>query len=296
MKPATFEYHRVGTVGEAVERLGELGEDAKLLAGGQSLVPMMNFRLARPPALVDISRVAELRYLTREGDTLRIGALTSHLAIERMDAPELLDGFSFLKEAAHWVGHYPIRTRGTFGGSVAHADPAAEWCLLAVLLDAEIVARGPGGERTIAAADFLLGFLTNALDPDEVLVEVRFPRPASRAALHEYARRRGDFAIVAAAVAVDVEEDTCRSARIVIGGVDDVPVRIGEAEAALAGSRLEAEAIEEAAQAAARAVDPASDIHGSAEYRRHLTAVLVTRALGEARGSEDGARSKNGAG
>lgn len=295
MKPASFEYHRVGTVAEAVERLGELGEDAKVLAGGQSLVPMMNFRLSRPPALVDISRVDELRYLTREGDALRIGALTSHLAIERMDAPELLDGFAFLRDSAHWVGHYPIRTRGTFGGSVAHADPAAEWCMLAVLLDAEIVARGPGGERTIPAADFLLSFLTNALDPDEVLVEVRFPRPAPRTALHEYARRRGDFAIVAAAVSVEIEEDTCRSARIVIGGVDDVPVRIEEAEAALAGSRLEAGAIEEAAQAASRAVDPASDIHGSAEYRKHLTAVLVTRALAEAGGSKNGTPSQNGA-
>jgi len=288
VKPASFEYHRVGTVKEAVERLGELGEDAKVLAGGQSLVPMMNFRLARPPALVDITRVEELKYLTRDGDALRIGALTSHAEVEGMTAPELLDGFSVLKDAARWVGHYPIRTRGTFGGSVAHADPAAEWCMLAVLLDAEILARGPDGERTITAPEFLLGFLTNALEPGELLVEVRFPRPAPRAALQEFARRRGDFAIVAAAVALDVEGETCRSARIVIGGVDDVPVRVSEAEEALAGNALEGGAFEEAGQAAARAVDPASDIHGSADYRRHLTAVLVTRALVEAAGPGNG--------
>lgn len=282
MKPASFEYHRVGTVSEAVERLGELGEDSKVLAGGQSLVPMMNFRLARPTALVDISRVGELKYLEREGDALRIGALTAHSQVEGMTDPDLLDGFAVLKHAAKWVGHYPIRTRGTFGGSVAHADPTAEWCLLAVLLDAEMVARGPNGERTIAAPDFLLGFLTNALEPDEILIEVRFPRPAPHATLQEFARRRGDFAIVAAAVALDMDGEKCSTARIVIGGVDDVPVRVGEAEAVLAGSTLGSEAFEEAAQAAAKHVEPASDIHGSAEYRRHLTSVLVKRALVEA--------------
>jgi carbon-monoxide dehydrogenase medium subunit len=288
MKPASFAYHRVGGVSEAIERLEELGEDSKVLAGGQSLVPMMNFRLARPAALVDISRVQELKYLEREGDTLRIGAMTPHSDVEAMTAPELLDGFGVLKHAARWVGHYPIRTRGTFGGSVAHADPSAEWCMLAVLLDAEIVARGPGGDRTIAAADFLLGFLTNALDPDEILIEVRFPRPAPHAALQEFARRRGDFAIVAAAVALDVDGEKCRDARIVIGGVDDVPVRASEAEAVLAQATLGTEAFQEAGQAAAKEIEPASDIHGSAEYRRHLAAVLVARALAEAAANGNG--------
>jgi carbon-monoxide dehydrogenase medium subunit len=288
VKPASFEYHRVGTVTEAVERLGELGEDAKVLAGGQSLVPMMNFRLVRPPALVDITRVGELKYMVPDGDALRIGALTVHAALEGMEAPELVQGFSVLKRAARWVGHYPIRTRGTFGGSVAHADPSSEWCMLSVLLDAEVVARGPDGERTIPASEFFLGFFTNALEPGEVLVEVRFPRPAPRAALQEFARRQGDFAIVAAAVALDVEDRSCRSARIVIGGVDEIPLRVREAEEVLAGTALEAEALEEAGQAAARVVDPASDIHGSADYRRHLTAVLVRRALVEAVGSPGG--------
>lgn len=282
MKPARFEYHRVDTVDEAVERLAELGEDAKVLAGGQSLVPMMNFRLVRPSALVDITRIPDLKYVARDGDALRVGALTLHAEVEAMEAPELVDGFEVLKRAARWVGHYPIRTRGTFGGSVAHADPSSEWCMMAVLLDAEIVARGPAGERTIPASEFFFGFFTSALEPGEVLVEVRFPKPAPHAALHEFARRKGDFAVVAAAVALELDDGSCRSASVVIGGVDEVPLRVPDAEQVLVGSKLEPEALDEAAQAAGKAVEPASDVHGSAEYRRHLTTVLLRRAARDA--------------
>ena len=280
MKPAAFEYHRVATAEEAIDRLAELGEDAKVLAGGQSLVPMMNFRIVRPPALVDVSRVPDLAYLARDGDALQIGALALHRDVEHA-RDDLLDGFGVLKQAAPLVGHLPIRARGTFGGSVAHGDPASEWCLLAVALGAEIVARGPDGERTIPADEFFLGFFTTALEPGELLCEVRFPAPRPRAALEEFARRHGDYAIVAAAVALDGEP------RVVIGGVDAVPVRAGAAEAVLAGGEPDAEAIEEAAQAAAGEVDPGSDVHGSADYRRKLTAVMVRRALHRAVG--DGA-------
>jgi len=283
MKPAPFDYHRVDTVEDALERLGELGDDAKVLAGGQSLVPMMNFRIVRPPALVDITRVPDLKYVARDDGTLRIGALALHREIEHADA-DLLGGFGVLKAAAPLVGHFPIRARGTFGGSVAHGDPASEWCMLTMLLDGEIVARGPDGERVIPAADFFLGFFTTALEPGEILTEVRLADPPDGAAIEEFARRHGDFAIVAAAAAVDVEDGACTRARVVVGGVDEVPLRVEAAEEVLAGSDLGAEAIEEAAQAAARAVEPGSDIHGSAEYRKKLTAVLLRRALTRAVG------------
>jgi aerobic carbon-monoxide dehydrogenase medium subunit len=282
VKPAAFEYHRVDRTEDALERLAELGEDAKVLAGGQSLVPMMNFRLVRPPALVDVMRIPDLRYVMRDGDALRIGALTRHREIELLRDGDLVSGYELLPHAARWVGHYPIRTRGTFGGSIAHADPAAEWCMLALLLDATVVVTGPGGEREIPAADFFLGFFTTALEPGELLLEVRFPRPRPHAALQEFARRHGDFAIVAAAVAVDVDGDRMSDARVVVGGVDEVPLRVQAAERALDGAAPGGEAFAEAGRAAAGAVEPSSDVHGSAEYRKELTDVLVRRALAEA--------------
>ncbi len=281
MKPAAFKYQRASTVEEAVEQLTELGDDAKLLAGGQSLVPMMNFRLVRPSALVDVNRISDLRYIEPRGEGLRIGALTPHRWVELMEDPNLLRGFSVLKRAARWVGHYPIRTHGTFGGSIAHADPSAEWCMLALLLDAEIVAVGPEGQRVIPASDFFYGFFMTTLQPDEMVVEVRFPRPAPHAAMQEFARRAGDFAIVSAAAALDVRDGTCDSVRIVLGGVADVPLRVEQAERVLEGADIGQEAFEEAGQEAAKAIDPPSDVHGSAEYRRDLAAVLVKRALME---------------
>ena len=282
MKPAAFDYHRVERVEDALERLAELGEDAKVLAGGQSLVAMMNFRLVRPRALVDITRIPDLDYIARDGEALRIGALTTHREIELLRDPEVVAGYEVLPNAAKWVGHYPIRTRGTFGGSIAHADPSAEWCMLALALDATIVATGPDGEREIPAQDFFLGFFTTALEPGELLTEIRFPRPRPHAALHEFARRHGDFAIVAVAVAVDVDGDRMTEARVVVGGVDEVPLRVEAAEQALEGAAPGGEAFAEAGRAAAGAVDPSSDVHGSAQYRKDLTDVLVRRALAEA--------------
>jgi carbon-monoxide dehydrogenase medium subunit len=282
VKPAAFDYHRVDAVEDALERLAELGEDAKVLAGGQSLVPMMNFRLVRPAALVDITRIPDLDYVARDGDALRIGALTRHRTVEQLRDPDVVGGYEILPRAARWVGHYPIRTRGTFGGSIAHADPSAEWCMLAVALDAAVVVLGPEGEREIPASEFFLGFFTTSLAPGELLVEVRLPRPRPHAALQEFARRHGDFAVVAAAVAVDVDGDRLADPRIVIGGVDEVPVRVEEAERALHGATAGPDAFAEAGRAAAEAVDPSSDIHGSAGYRKELTGVLVRRALAEA--------------
>ena len=284
MKPAAFKYQRANTVEEGIEQLTELGDEAKLLAGGQSLVAMMNFRLVRPSALVDITPIPDLQYLEPDGAGLKVGALTPHRWVEEMEDPDLLEDFSVLKEAARWVGHYPIRTLGTFGGSIAHADPSAEWCMLAVLLDAEIVAVGPEGERVIPASDFFQGFFMTALEPDEMVVEVRFPEPAPHASIQEFARRAGDFAIVSAAVSLDVRDKECHSARVVLGGVSDVPLRVPEAERVLERGDISREAFDEAGQEAAKAIDPPSDVHGDADYRRDLSAVLVRRALTEAAG------------
>ena len=285
VKPSSFEYYLAASVEEAIHLLDTLGESAKLIAGGQSLVPMMNFRLARPTALVDIGRISGLSYVTLGGEGLRIGALTPHQAIETTNDPAVLAGYSVLARAARWIGHLPIRTRGTFGGSLAHADPAAEWCILALLLDAEVVVIGPSGTRTIGAPDLFLGFLTTALAPNEMILEVRFPAPAPNSSFKEFARRQGDFAVVGAAVSVDHDGTACRSARVVVGGVESTPVRVPEAEAILIGAPLDPALLSEAAGAAGGALSPVSDVHGSSDYRRQLTKVLVRAALEEATGS-----------
>jgi aerobic carbon-monoxide dehydrogenase medium subunit len=223
-----------------------------------------------------------LNYLRRDAAALRIGALTTHRAIETATAAEIVGRFGVLTRAASWIGHYPIRTRGTIGGSLAHADATAEWCLLAVLLDAQIVVESTRGRRTIAAGDFFFGFLTTALAPDEMIVEVVFPTSAPHAALTEFAQRKGDFAIVAAAVSLDVTGGCCRSGRVALGGVDAVPVRIPAAEAVLSGGGLGGELFAACADAAAAAIEPGSDAHGSAQYRRKLARTLVMRACQEA--------------
>ncbi len=276
MKAADFDYYRVDSLEDAIERLGELGEDAKILAGGQSLVPMMNFRLARPAALVDITRVDELRGIERQNGALRIRAATTHAEVEH--APELEGGYEVMRAAAKWVGHEPIRSRGTFGGSLAHADPTAEWCLIAVALGAVIEIAGPQGEREVPAEEFLLGYFTTALEPDEIVTAVRFPAPCKRAAMQEFARRHGDFALVAVVVALPDDGEP----RVVLGGVADVPVRAREAERLLAAG----EPPEAAARAAAEEIEPGGDLHASPDYRRRLAATLVRRALEEA--AEDG--------
>jgi aerobic carbon-monoxide dehydrogenase medium subunit len=285
VKPAPFTYHRAHSVAEAVALLAELGDEAKILAGGLSLVPMMNFRLARPTALVDVTRIEGLSYLRADPDGrdgLRIGALTTHRAVELSRDPAVRSGFGVLPRAARWIGHYPIRCRGTFGGSIAHADPAAEWCLLAVLLDAQVVLTGPDGPRTVPAAGFFQGYYTTAAGPDEMITELWFPRPTPRAVLTEFAQRQGDFAIVAAAVSADIGDGVCRSGRVVLGGVGPLPVQVDAA--ALAGQPAAAGTWEAMGEHAAAQVEPPEDTHGTSEYRRRLTATLVARALAEAAG------------
>jgi len=279
MKPAPFRYHRARDLEGATALLTELGDDAKVIAGGQSLVAMMNFRLARPAHLLDIAGLRDLDHLGVSADGgLSIGALTTHRTVETASPDRLGAGFDVIRDAMAWIGHLPIRTRGTVGGSMAHGDATAEWCLLAVLLDAEFLAVSARGMRRIPAGEFFFGYYTTALEPDEILVEIIFPRPAPRAALTEFAERRGDFAIVSAAVDLDVEGDVVRGGRVALGGVAAMPVRVPEAEAVLAAGG----SFRDCAQAAAAAVDPPGDGNGSAEYRKHLIRTLIVRAGEEA--------------
>lgn len=282
MKPTAFEYRRAEAPEEAVGLLAELGDDAKILAGGQSLVPMMNFRLARPAALVDVSRLDELRYVTLEEGGLRVGALARHRDLEHPDNPALLARFSVLPRIAREIGHYVIRQAGTFGGSIAHADPAAEWCMVALLLDAEIGVLGPSGRRVVPAADFFHGFLETDLSFDEMVIDARLSDQFPHAGFQEFARRHGDFAVVAAATALALEDGVVSDARVVLGGVGATVVRSLAAEGALRGAPAGDAAFAAAAEAAAADIEPSEDIQGSAEYRKHLAQVLVHRALREA--------------
>ncbi len=284
MKPAAFEYHAPRTVEEALHLLREHQDDAKVLAGGQSLVPAMNFRLARPAVLVDVGLLSEFEGVEQsDPDHVTIGARVRHLDLEHNTIGGPLG--QLLAETARWVGHYPIRVRGTFGGSLAHADPAAEWCALACALDAEMHCRSLSGSRVIEAGDFFEQMIfTTSLEADELLERVRLPRlgDAWGVGVAEFARRWGDFAIVLAIAAVERDGDSISRARIALGGVGGGPVRASHAEAALTGRPLAAETIDAAAGTAAEEVDPTGDIHGSADYRRDLVRAMVKRALAQA--------------
>ena len=278
VEPAPFDYVAPRTIDEAVAELARGGPDAKVLAGGQSLVPLLNFRLARPSLLVDLNRIPELSYVEpRDGGTA-IGAMTRQSRIER--DPGLAHGQPLLHEAIGWVGHTAIRTRGTLGGSLAHADPAAELPAAAVCLGARFDVVGPRGRRTVAAEDFFLGYLTTALDPDEILVETWLPSllPSTGQAWLEFARRHGDFALVGVGVSLSVDRDSVRDARIVLTGVGGAPARAREAETLLVGGSV-SERVGAAADAARSAIDPEADIHASKEYRAHLAGVLTERAI-----------------
>jgi aerobic carbon-monoxide dehydrogenase medium subunit len=283
MKPAPFRYHAPKTIEEAVATLAEVaGEDGRVLAGGQSLVPIMAFRLARPSHLVDINGVAALARLAVEGGKLSIGACVRHAAFHKPVEEGPLG--RLLAKVVRHIAHYPIRTRGTFCGSIAHADPASEWCLVAAALGAEMVARSAGGTRTIAAADFFRGIMTTALKEDELLTEVRLPiLPAdTRCGFYEFNRRAGDFALGMALVAYRVKDGVIAEPRVALGGVEPQPRRITTAEQALAGRAPGKPAFEAAAAAAAAAVDPLEDAVTSAEYRRDLTGTVTRRALEQA--------------
>ena len=280
MKPATFRYHAPKTVDEAVAALAEFGpQDGRVLAGGQSLVPTMAFRLARPAHLVDINGVEALNRLAVDGGKLAIGACVRHAAFHQPVCEGPLG--KILTDVVAHIAHYPIRNRGTFCGSLAHADPSSEWCLVMVALDGEMVAKSAGGERVVAARDFFKGMMTTALREDELLVEARLPMLAAdtRCGFYEFNRRAGDFALAAALAAYRVEDGKIVEPRLAVGGAESNPRRIAEAERALAGAEPGDKAFRAAAAAATAAIDPLEDITTSAEYRRDLVLAVTRRAL-----------------
>lgn len=279
MKPGTFEYCAAGSVEEAIGLLCEHGEEAKVMAGGQSLVPMMNLRLAKPSVLVDINTVTSLGALRCDGG-LVIGAMVRYRVAER--STELRGATPILCHALTYVGHRAIRSRGTIGGSVAHSDPAAELPTVLTALDATVVARGARGERTVPAEEFFTGFLTTSLESDELVTEIRVsdPRTEWGWGFEEFSRRHGDFAVVGvAALMLSDEQNRVVDVRLVFSGVGATPVRAYEAEGMLRGTNAGTEAFREALATATRSLDPPDDLHGSAAYRRQLASVLGERAL-----------------
>jgi carbon-monoxide dehydrogenase medium subunit len=282
VKPAIFEYVRPQTLDEALAELAKDPDETKVLAGGQSLIPMMNFRLARPERLIDINQIHGIDGITTGDGRVTIATRTRHLALQNLAMSTPLG--SLLRTAATNVGHLPIRTRGTFGGSLAHCDAASEWCLVARLLDAEITLESQArGVRTIPASEFFRSMFTTAMEPDEILTKVHLPELDDTyvTGLAEFARRAGDFAIVAATGAVRVLDGVVREARVCIGGVSEVPVRSTAAERVLLGQAWGPALLEQAAGAAAEEVDPPSDAHGDAAYRRDLVRALLPRVFGE---------------
>jgi carbon-monoxide dehydrogenase medium subunit len=282
MKLPSFDYACPTTIAEAVALLAAHGGEAKPIAGGQSLVPMLAFRLAAPTLLVDLRKLAELRQIKITDAGVTLGAMTRWRDI--LEEPRLREAHPLLTAAVDHVAHYQIRNRGTVGGSLAHADPAAELPGIAVTCDAEIVARGGAGSRVVAAAEFFRGALMTVLGSDEIITEIRFPAwpKERRFGFREFARRRGDFALAAAAVTFDLTEQKFRNVRVGAVGVGDRPMRIVAAEQALEGSEMSDAVISGCAAAAAAVVDPADDIHASGAYRKALIGVMVERALRDA--------------
>jgi len=281
MKPAPFEYVVPTTMEEALGHLAEHGYDAKVLAGGQSLIPMMNFRLAQPSLLVDLNKLAELSFIRSEEDgELRIGAMTRHHHVEH-DAL-VAEHAPLIHEAMPKIGTPQIRSRGTFGGSIAHADPAAELTTICVALDGRFRCQSASGERWVPASEFFLGMFTSALEPEEMLVEIAIPPLAPRTgwALEEAARRAHDFALVGVGAVVTLDEQNlCERARLVFLSVGDGPVEAVKAAEMLIGKEVSSELIRATAEAVTEELDPSADIHASVEYRLHLARVLAKRAL-----------------
>jgi carbon-monoxide dehydrogenase medium subunit len=282
MKPPPFEYHAVRSADEVVALLADHGDEAKVLAGGQSLVPLLALRLARPAHLIDINGIDGLATVG-DGGGLAVGALVRHRVAER--SPAVRAANPLVADALRLIGHVAIRNRGTIGGSIAHADPAAELPAVLLALDGEVEATSRRGPRRVGASELFRGFLTTSLAPDELLTGVRFPTWAAGAgwSFQEFSRRSGDFAVAGVAVTVRLRGDgRIDEARIALSGVASVPVRATSAEAALAGQTGSDEVWAAASEEAVTGLDPPSDVHGSAAYRRHLAAVLTRRALHEA--------------
>jgi aerobic carbon-monoxide dehydrogenase medium subunit len=283
MKPAPFRYHAPKSVDEAVALLAEVAPaDGRVLAGGQSLVPTMAFRLARPAHLVDINGIAELDRIAIADGRLSIGACVRHAAFYRPVAEGPLG--RLLSSVVGHIAHHPIRTRGTFCGSLVHADPASEWCLVAATLGAEMVAQSRHGRRVIAAADFFAGIMTTDLKEDELLIEARLPllAPDTRFGFYEFSRRAGDFAIAMALVTYRIKDGRMLEPRVGVGGAEPNPRRITQAERMLEGQKPGPEAFADAAAAAATAVEAMEDSNYSADYRRDLVRTVTYRALDQA--------------
>ncbi|MGH7326397.1 MAG: FAD binding domain-containing protein [Candidatus Rokuibacteriota bacterium] len=279
MKPPVFEYVAARSIDEALEELARHGGDARPLAGGQSLMPLLNMRLAAPRRLVDLNQIPELAYVIERDGGVAIGAMTRQRAAEKSTI--VAARVPLLAETLPWVGHFQIRNRGTIGGSLAHADPAAELPAVAVCLDARVTVRSTAGLRILGAEDLFRSYLTTALEPGELLLEVWWP--AARAhtgyAWLEYARRHGDYALAGVAAAVTLRGEVVAEACLALTGVGDRPVRVRDAERALAGQRLTDDTLRAAGDAVARAIHPPDDIHATAAYRRRLAGVLTGRAL-----------------
>ncbi len=292
MKPAPFDYAAPGSLAEALAVLAEHGAAAKPLAGGQSLVPMLAMRLSRPQVLVSLKRLGELQGIRRRNGTLAVGAMTRHWQVE--ESREVAEASPLLAEAIRLVGHPTIRSRGTVGGSIAHADPAAELPAVLAALDGRVRLASARGERTLSAAEFLRGMMTTAARPDELVTEVEFPVLAGARrgdAFEEVARRHGDFALAGAAVALALDAGgRVTDARIALCGVEARPRRRTEAEAALRGERWRPERLPEIAALAAAGLEPLDDLHASGAFRTHLAGVLTRRALERAHARATGGR------
>jgi carbon-monoxide dehydrogenase medium subunit len=288
MKPAAFSYHRAPSLEEALRLLAEHGDAAKVIAGGQSLAPMMNMRLAAPAELIDLSDLGELAYIRETNDAVEIGALTRHFQMAESELVQVC--CPLLAQATVTIGHYAIRQRGTLGGSLAHADPAAQLPLVAATLGAKIDIASTRGRRTLAARDFFVSVMTTALASDEIVVAVRFPKavPNEGAAFELFSRRHGDFAIVAAAMTVVLQGNRATGLRLGLGGIEAVPLVPEGIAQRFAGRSADAAWVAEVARAAREAANPEDDARIPAEYRKELTETLVarslTRALGRARG------------
>jgi carbon-monoxide dehydrogenase medium subunit len=284
MKPAAFAYHRPDSLQAALDLLQQHGDEAKLLAGGQSLIPAMNFRLVQPAALIDLNRLTELDYVreTPEGG-LRIGAMTRQRSLER--DPLVRQRAPLIHEMMPYVAHPQIRNRGTLGGSLAHADPAAELPVAMVALGARFRARGPAGERWVPAEEFFRGMFFTALETGEILLEVELPPRPQRTgwAFLEVSRRRGDYAMAGVAVELRLAPDArCETVRLVFLNAGEQPLVASQAAASLQGRAVEPGAIEAAGRIAAAEVQPVGNIHASPEYQRHLVRVLTVRSLAKA--------------
>jgi CO/xanthine dehydrogenase FAD-binding subunit len=282
MKPPSFDYVLADTVEDALSALASLGPDAKIIAGGQSLVPMLNFRLLRPTTLVDINRIGSLSFIRDEAQAIRIGALTRHHRLET--SPIVAEHLPVVAEAMKHVAHLAIRNRGTIGGSLSHADPAAELPMMTLLLDAKLAIASAAGKRTVPAREFFVDALTTDLRDGELLTEIEVPKlaPQSGWGFAEVSRRGGDFALAAAAAILTLRGGTVAEARIAVMGVGKTPLRMSAAEAMLAGQAVSPSLLEQAADVVRAAVEPETDLHASADYRRHLVGVLVQRTLADA--------------